>query len=93
MRSALLLVAGAGILVGAAQLPAPVVGESDIPRPLPSRVYSVAALGRTAAAADAVWLRAIQLIGQERYEKAHYPALEDWVSTILELDPRFQTPA
>jgi hypothetical protein len=55
-------------------------------------VVQVASLGRREAAADAMWLRTVQLMGSTAYETAGYPHLETWLGHIADLDPQFVTP-
>ena len=46
-------------------------------------------LGDDYAAADAFWLRVIQLLGSEGAAAEHYPGLETWLDGLTTLDPTF----
>ncbi|MCC7070097.1 MAG: hypothetical protein IT383_02175 [Deltaproteobacteria bacterium] len=61
-------------------------------RPPPEAISRAVALGRPYAAADAAWLRTVQLIGNPTKEAARWPGLEDWVDLTTRLDPRFEAP-
>jgi hypothetical protein len=59
----------------------------------PSRASVLgAAFGRREAGADVVWVRLVQLLGDPRYSKARYPALEEWLELIADLHPRLMGP-
>ena len=83
----------AALALGAAVLlaPTPMAGEGD-PTPPPEAVTRVAALGRSYAAADVIWLQTIQIIGDPKAEQRHWPSLEHWVDLTTRLDPAFATP-
>lgn len=61
-------------------------------RPPPEAVSRVAALGRSYAAADVMWLTTVQLMGDPRAEAKRWPGLEDWIDLTTRLDPTFETP-
>lgn len=83
----------AALALGAAVLLAPdrMVEEGDSAPP-PEAVTRVAALGRSHAAADVIWLRTVQLIGDPKAERRRWPSLEHWVDLTTRLDPAFATP-
>lgn len=55
-------------------------------------VVRAASLGRPHAAADIVWMKTVQLIGDAREERRGYPSLDEWVDLASRLDPRFDLP-
>lgn len=55
-------------------------------------VVRAASLGRPHAAADIVWMKTVQLIGDAREEQRGYPSLDEWVDLTSRLDPRFDLP-
>jgi tetratricopeptide (TPR) repeat protein len=62
------------------------------PAPPPLPVVRAAALGRTHAASDLLWLRTIQLVGERIAEGSRYPRVDEWVDAITTLDPAFDYP-
>lgn len=92
VRQLLFVAVGFTLLIAAALTEAPAAGTTTASPPRPALSYRVLTLGHRAAAADFVWLRAIQLIGSPRYAQQRFPHLEEWVEVIEQLDPRFQTP-
>lgn len=73
--------------------PAPAAQESTALAPPPSgSVARAVSLGRHAAAADLVWLRAAQFIGAPQSERVRYAGLEHWVALANDLDPSWERP-
>lgn len=66
--------------------------EQEDPSPPPEAVTRAAALGRTFAAADLIWLRTVQIIGDGPMIARRWPQLEHWVDLSTRLDPAFETP-
>lgn len=60
--------------------------------PAPPLLLQVAALGRYHAAADLLWLRAVQFIGTPGSEASGYPGLGAWMQRITHLSPAFEAP-
>lgn len=60
--------------------------------PWPPGIVRVAALGRTYAASDIVWLKTVQLLGSNEQAAKEWPQLERWIELVTELDPSFEEP-
>ncbi len=81
------LALGAAVLLAPGSLEAP----HDAAAP-PAEMVRTAALGRTFAASDVMWLRTVQVMGDPALERRHWPGLESWVDVTTLLDPTFETP-
>ncbi|MBM4280667.1 MAG: hypothetical protein FJ137_07855 [Deltaproteobacteria bacterium] len=93
MRPNILAVVSLMLIVTAARLvPARNEGTGEPERPPHRAALLVASLGRSEVAADLAWLRLVQLIGDVRYARARYPALEQWIALIVDLHPRLVGP-
>jgi hypothetical protein len=91
MKTVLALVAAISVVVVAD----PVLSTTEVDaRPWPQPVIRVAALGRTHAAADVLWLKTVQIVGGDQRATAGvpFPFLEQWIDVITQLDPSFEDP-
>jgi len=78
--------------VAAAPGSGPVTEPLALPPPPGVLVMKAASLGRSAAAADLSWLRAIQFIGAPHSQRVQYRGLADWIELTNRLDPAFAVP-
>lgn len=80
-----------GLLLVAAVLPVPSRPVS-LSRPWNPRFVEFAMLGAKTAAAELMWMRTVQIIGDPRFERDGRPQLIDWLEGVNALDPTLHAP-
>lgn len=88
MRLIILLVVALTAVVAVNRLPSQ-SSPAAIAIVPPTAAVRLVSLGRASAAADALWLRVVQMCGEEAYAQAGYPELEKWLAAISDLSPDF----
>ena len=86
MRSIAVAIAIA-FVVAAGFIPVASVFSERQQRPPPLAAARLAGLGRDEAMGAVFWMLTTQKIGSDRFARARYPALEEWLESVFALNP------
>jgi hypothetical protein len=75
------------MLVATGFIPVATSFRERIERPPPLAAARLAGLGRDEAMGAVYWMMTTQKIGSDRFARANFPALEDWLESVFTLNP------